>query len=120
MLGYNKRGQVTGLTDARSNTTGWAYDVQGRLTTKTYADTSTVTYAYENTTSRLKTVTDALSQVKTYVYAKDDRPLSISYSNAANPTPNVSFTYDPYGVPPRPQPPTTSSRAGLTPICATS
>ena len=34
--------------------------------------------------------------MKTYIYAKDDRPLGIAYSNAANPTPNVSFTYDPY------------------------
>ncbi len=93
---HNRTGQVTSLTDARSNTTGWAYDVQGRLTTKTSADTSTITYAYETTTSRLKSVTDALGQVKIYTYAKDDRPLGIAYSNAANPTPNVSFTYDPY------------------------
>jgi len=87
-----RRGQRSGVAASSA-----ADDVeQGRLTTKTYADTSTVSYAYENTTSRLKTVTDALSQVKTYVYAKDDRPLSISYSNAANPTPNVGFTWDPY------------------------
>jgi hypothetical protein len=36
-------------------------------------NTSTVTSAYETTTSRLKSVTDAASQVKTYSYAKDDR-----------------------------------------------
>jgi YD repeat-containing protein len=53
-------------------------DRQGRLTTKTYADTSTVTYAYETTTSRLKSVTDALGQVKTYAYAKDDRLAGIA------------------------------------------
>jgi RHS repeat-associated protein len=70
--------------------------VQGRLTSKQYADTSTVTYAYETTTSRLKSVTDALSQVKTYAYAKDDRLTGIAYTGAVNPTPNVGFTWDPY------------------------
>ncbi len=40
--------------------------MQGRLTGKQYPDTSTVTYAYETTTSRFKFVTDAASQVKTY------------------------------------------------------
>jgi YD repeat-containing protein len=45
-------------------------------------------------TSRLKSVTDALGQVKTYSYAKDDLPTGITYTGAVNPTPNVSFTYD--------------------------
>src|ERR1700751_5796417 len=57
---------------------------------------STVTYTYETTTSRLKSVTDALSQVKTYAYASDDRLTGVTYTGAVNPTPNVSFTYDPY------------------------
>ena len=52
-----------------------------------YPDTSTVTYAYETTTSRLKSVTDALAQVKTYAYARDDRLTGITYTNAVNPTP---------------------------------
>jgi RHS repeat-associated protein len=70
--------------------------VQGRLTSKQYPDTSTVAYTYETTTSRLKSVTDALSQVKTYAYAKDDRLTGITYTGAINPTPNVGFTWDPY------------------------
>jgi YD repeat-containing protein len=60
-FGYNNDGGLSSLTDARSNITQWTYDVQGRLTRKTYADTSTVTYAFETTTSRLKSITDALS-----------------------------------------------------------
>jgi RHS repeat-associated protein len=95
-FGYNQRGQVTSLTDPRTNVTQWAYDVQGRLTSKQYPDTSTVTYGYETTTSRLKTITDALAQVKTYAYAKDDRLTGITYTNAVNTTPNVNFTWDPY------------------------
>jgi YD repeat-containing protein len=70
--------------------------VQGRLTSKQYPDTSTVAYTYETTTSRLKSVTDALSQVKTYGYARDDQLTAIIYTGAVNPTPNVSFTWDPY------------------------
>ena len=65
-------GRLTSLTDPKSNVTSWTYDVQGRLTGKQYPDTSTVTYAYETMISRLKSVTDALSQVRTYSYAKDD------------------------------------------------
>jgi RHS repeat-associated protein len=94
--GYNDSGQVTSLTDPKTNVTQWGYDVQGRLTLKQYPDTSTVAYTYETTTSRLKSVTDALSQVKTYAYAKDDRLTGITYTGAVNPTPNVSFTWDPY------------------------
>jgi RHS repeat-associated protein len=95
-LGYNNAGQLTSLTDPKNNVTSWSYDVQGRLIDKQYPDTSGVTYTYENTTSRLKSVTDALGQVKTYSYAKDDLPTGITYTGAVNPTPNVSFTYDPW------------------------
>ncbi len=96
LYGYDRDGRMTSLTDPKSNVTSWTYDVQGRLTGKQYPDTSTVTYAYETTTSRVKSVTDALSQVKTYSYARDDRLTAIAYTNAVNPTPNVSFAWDPY------------------------
>ena len=94
--GYNGTGQLTSLTDPGGNVTTWTYDVQGRLLTKEYADTSTVTYAYETTTSRLHSVTDALGQVKEYGYTHDDRIASITYASTVNPTPNVSFAYDAY------------------------
>ncbi|WP_321818384.1 MULTISPECIES: RHS repeat-associated core domain-containing protein [unclassified Paraburkholderia] len=93
---YDPSGRLTALTDPKSNVTQWAYDVQGRLLTKTYPDNSAVASAYETTTSRVKSITDALGQVKQYTYAKDDLPTAITYLNAVNPTPNVSFTYDPY------------------------
>ena len=67
--------------------TQWTYDIEGRLIGKQYPDTSTVTYTYETTTSRLKSVTDALSQVKTYAYANDDRLSGVTYTGAVNPTP---------------------------------
>ena len=93
-FGYNRVAQLTSLTDPKNNVTGWAYDVEGRLTSKQYADSSTLTYTYESTTNRLKSVTDALGQTKQFSYAKDNRIAGISYLNAVNPTPNVGFTYD--------------------------
>ena len=96
LYGYNHEGQLTSLTDPKSNVTQWAYDVEGRLTGKTYPDSSTLTYTYENTTSRLMSVLDALGQTKEYSYALDNRLTGTSYIDAVNPTPNVSFAYDPY------------------------
>jgi YD repeat-containing protein len=96
LFGYDQMGRLTSLTDPKGNVTRWAYDVQGRLATKIYADSSTVTYVYEATTSRLRAVVDAMGQRKEYAYARDDRLAAITYLNAVNPTPNVGFAYDPY------------------------
>ncbi len=41
-------------------------------------------------------MTDALGQVKSYSYAKDDLLTAIAYTNALHTTPNVSFAYAPY------------------------
>jgi RHS repeat-associated protein len=95
-FGHNGRGQMTSLTDFDGNTTNIAYDLQGRPTTTTYPDTSTATLAYENSTGRVKSRTDALSQVKQVTYALDDQISSIAYVSAVNATAGVSFTYDPY------------------------
>jgi len=97
-LGYDPAGNLVSLTDPKGNVTSWAYDVQDRQTTKTYADSSALTYTYENTTSRLKSVLDALGQTKQYAYAIDNNLTGLTYLNAVNPTPNVSLTYDPYFV----------------------
>jgi RHS repeat-associated protein len=93
---YDAAANLTGLTDAANVTTNWTYDLESRLSTKKYADNSAVSYAYESTISRLHSVTDALSQIKQYTYTQDDRVSALSYYSAVNPTPNVTFTYDPY------------------------
>jgi YD repeat-containing protein len=65
---------------------------------ETRADGRETLYTYENTTSRLKSVTDAKLQVTTYTYAKDDKLTGMVFTNAVIATPSVSFTYDPvYG-----------------------
>jgi YD repeat-containing protein len=93
---YYENGTLKSLTDPNSHTTSWDIDVESRPTAKIYADGTGTTYTYEITTSRLKSATDALGQIKNYQYALDDRLAGISYLNALNPTPSVGFAYDPY------------------------
>lgn len=95
-LGYWENQSLKTLTDPNGNTTTWNIDVQNRVTGKQYADGTQIINGYENTTSRLRTITDAMAQVKTFTYAKDDTLSAIGYTHAVNTTPNVSFAYDPY------------------------
>ena len=37
-----------------------------------------------------------MGQIRQYAYARDDRLAGVSYQNAANPTPNVTFADDPF------------------------
>jgi RHS repeat-associated protein len=91
---YYENGALKSMTDPNRHTTTWDIDLQGRTTAKRYADATSELYAYEQTTSRLKAITDALGQVKQFKYAADDRPASISYANVLTPTPGVTFTWD--------------------------
>jgi RHS repeat-associated protein len=71
-------------------------DLQSRVTSKVFADGSAIVYTYENTTSRLKSMTDANGQTTNYEYYTDDDLAQVSYTNALNPTPTVGYAYDPY------------------------
>ncbi|HTB80609.1 MAG TPA: RHS repeat-associated core domain-containing protein [Opitutaceae bacterium] len=93
-------GALSSLTDPAGNLTSFAYDLQGRMTGKQYADGHGYTYAYETDSSRLKSVTDALGQVTHYAYNDDDTLHQVSYTDtsgaALNPaTPSVTYSYDP-------------------------
>ncbi len=87
-------GDMKSLTDPLGRTTTWHTDVQNRLITKQYGDGSQVTYAYENTTSRLRQVVDEKLQFTTYTYNLDDTLSTCSYANSAVPTPGIRFIYD--------------------------
>jgi RHS repeat-associated protein len=97
---YYENGTLKDTTDANGNVTHWDIDVESRPTDKVYAfgtsQSKTETYTYAITTSRLKSITDALSQVKTFGYAKDDMITGLTYTNSVNPTPNITFAYDTY------------------------
>ncbi len=87
-------GSLEGITDPNGNITSWVRDIQSRVTDKIYPDTTRTHYTYENTTSRLKTMTDAMGQNTNYTYFIDNNLQQISYSNAIHTTPSVSYTYD--------------------------
>jgi RHS repeat-associated protein len=93
-FGYYENGRLKSLTDPNGHQTVWDIDVQSRPAAKHYADGTQAIYAYEQTMNRLKSVTDALGQIKQYTYKVDDRLSGISYLNALNPTPKASFAWD--------------------------
>lgn len=92
-FGYCLCGALTSETDPAGNTTQWAQDIQGRQISKTYADGKQTIYAYEHSTSRLKSATDAMSQVTNFAYDVDDKLKQISYT-ATHATSTVNYTFD--------------------------
>jgi len=88
-------GALQSIADPMGRTTSWTTDVQGRRTAKQYNDGSQETYVYENTTSRLRQITDERQQTAVYAYNGDDTLSSVGYGNASALTPGVSLTYDP-------------------------
>jgi len=87
-------GSLESITDALNRTTTWLRDLEGRVTTKTYPDTTQINYTYETNSSRLRKVTDAKNQSTVYDYYVDNNLKQVTYTNAAVATPTVSFTYD--------------------------
>ncbi|MDQ2777028.1 MAG: hypothetical protein M3Y57_19215 [Acidobacteriota bacterium] len=95
-FGCFENGSLASLTDPKGNSTAWSIDIQNRVIGETYANGSQIADTYENTTSRLKAITDTLGQVKQYAYNVDDSLAGISHLKAVNATPSVSFVYDQY------------------------
>jgi YD repeat-containing protein len=91
---YCDCGGLEAIFDPLGNETSWDHDVQSRITAKHYADGSTISYAYENTTSRLHSRLDEKGQQTFYQYYEDNKLKSLSYSNAIVATPTVTFAYD--------------------------
>lgn len=93
-------GSLTGQVDPAGNRTTWTRDIQSRVTAKIYPDQTRTSYTYENTTSRLKKITDAKGQVTNHTYYLDGTLAALVYTDVAgNPlvpaTPSVGYTYDP-------------------------
>jgi RHS repeat-associated protein len=88
-------GNLKGITDPMGRRTSWVMDAEGRRTGKQYSDGSRETYIYENTSSRLKQMTDAEKQTTVYTYNPDNTVSSVSYGNPAASTPAVTLKYDP-------------------------
>jgi RHS repeat-associated protein len=86
-------GSLDKVIDGNGNVTTWEHDLQGRVTKETRPNGSFKTLAYENTTSRLKSIMDPKNQTIQYGYDLDDKQVSITYQNAVLPTPNVTLSY---------------------------
>lgn len=94
-FGWCGCGSLDSMTDPMGRMTTWVRDVSGRVTDKIYDDAKTTYYEYEAFSGRLKSITDAKSQVKNYSYNLDGTLKGITYENEQIATPNVSLTYDP-------------------------
>jgi RHS repeat-associated protein len=97
---YYEDGTLKDIIDANSNDTHWDIDIESRPIDKIYAygtsSAQTETYTYETATSRLKSITDALGQVKTFSYDEANEITGLTYTSTVNTTPNVTFTWDTY------------------------
>ena len=87
-------GALMCLTDPAGHTTMMHHDLEGRLSSKVYADGTEYSYTY-NASGLLQNRTDALEQVTSYTYNSDFSLAQTSYSNVVNPTSPVFLTYDP-------------------------
>lgn len=87
-------GSLSQIIDPLKQITTFTQDLQGRIITKAYNDGKSIAYKYENTTSRLKEVTDAKGQKTQYHYFIDDNLKQVVYANAAIATPSVAYTYE--------------------------
>lgn len=88
-------GALDKVTDANGNTTTWERDVQGRETKEIRANGTEWISTYENTTSRLKQLTDPKGQSANYSYFVDGELKQVTHSNAVYTTPSVNLTFDP-------------------------
>jgi RHS repeat-associated protein len=86
---------LSSIVDPSGHVTSWQYDNQNRPIQKSYPDGTSQTMVYENTTSRVKSITDAKGQVATNTYNLDNTVSQVVYTDATIATPTVSCTYDP-------------------------
>ena len=95
---YYENGTLKDIIDANGNVTHWEMTSKAappRRPMPMVRPMRSETLRYEKTTSRLKSLTDALGNQELQLRTR--RPLTgITYQNAANPTPNVTFGWDPY------------------------
>jgi len=81
------------MTDARSNTYTYSYDLLNRCTSLHYPDGSAESYGYDAVGNMISYTTRA-GQVKTSVFDNCNREVSYTWSDS---TPGVSRTYDATG-----------------------
>ena len=94
LFGYNLAGFLNFIRDGNGHETNFNLDAENRVTSKRYANGKSQSITYESAVSRIATVADALDQIKAFTYNDDNSTATIGYAST-QPTPSVSFTYDP-------------------------
>ncbi len=92
--GWCACGSMTSLMDPKGNKTSWTYDLEGRVVTKTYMDSSNWQFLYDPAINQLAQLTDAKQQQTQYSYDVDGKLIGVNYSVAQNSTPPVAYSYD--------------------------
>lgn len=87
-------GALMCLTDPAGHTTTMHHDLEGRISSKIYANGTKYSYTYNNY-GLFQNRTDASNQVTNYSYNSDLSLAKTSYANAVNPTSSVFVGYDP-------------------------
>lgn len=88
-------GSLDRVIDPNGNAVTWERDIEGRLTREVQADNTSSAITYEQSTSRVAQIHDRTQQIVGLRYYTDNRWKQLSYTNTTQPTPTVSFTYDP-------------------------
>jgi len=78
---YDSLNRLTSVTDGPGKTTGYAYDLNGNLTTLTYPNGQPVTRTYDKA-NQLTKVTDWLGHTTSFAYSADGALTSEKYPNA--------------------------------------
>ncbi|SBT38676.1 RHS repeat domain-containing protein [Micromonospora narathiwatensis] len=89
---YNRKGQLTGVTDALGNQWLYEYDLQGRRTKTTDPDTGVSTFGYD-AADRVTLSTDGRGKKLAYLYDPLGRKRAV-YDNAVGGTMRAQWVYD--------------------------
>ncbi|WP_328650331.1 RHS repeat protein [Micromonospora sp. NBC_00330] len=90
--GYDRKGQLAGVTDAMGNKWLYEYDLQGRRIKQTDPDTGTTTLGYD-AGDRLTSSIDARGKKLAYLYDTLGRKRAV-YDNAVGGTMRAQWVYD--------------------------
>jgi RHS repeat-associated protein len=91
-LSFNRKGQLTTMTDAAGNHWTYAFDIAGRKTQAADPDSGTTTFGYDNA-DRVTSTIDARGRKLVYQYDTLGRKRGV-YENAIAGTPRAQWVYD--------------------------